>query len=348
MGSIVVVVALYAFSDRNAYRQDSIVRQLSPDPVRDTVAFDLGFNSYYIAGATREKIYLGNFTAPFHMVVVNTLRADTQHVRLSVGNAQQYWFKNIRVHVDSPYFYITDGQMPGLFRGRIDSDWKADKFMFDSAYFMNCVSMTPRSFALFTTSSATQENILAKESADPKHLTMAPAALEKQVDGTFCTDGMLHYSKELQRLVYVYYYRNQYISLDTNLQVLYRARTIDTTSQAKIKVARISSEDFRTMAAPALTVNKKSCAAGSRLFIQSGIMGSYEAEGMFERALVIDVYDLNNAAYVSSFYLPEYNSKKLRDFKVFDDRLIALHDHDLVIYALGKETKMNKRYFTDR
>ena len=44
--------------------------------------------------------------------------------------------------------------------------------------------------------------------------------LEKQIDGVFDVDGILTYSTEPNLLSYVYYYRNEYIIMDSDLTVL--------------------------------------------------------------------------------------------------------------------------------
>ncbi len=59
-----------------------------------------------------------------------------------------------------------------------------------------------------------RENVLLKSRADQRYV------LRKQVDGLLCTDGYLQYSKQFHQLVYTYRYRNQFICLDTNLNVV--------------------------------------------------------------------------------------------------------------------------------
>jgi hypothetical protein len=123
--------------------------------------------------------------------------------------------------------------------------------------------------------------------------------------------------------------------MDTNLNLQYRGKTIDTVSKAKIKVARVSSDNSLTMAAPPLTVNANSCVSHNWLFVHSNLQAKNENAEMFNAASVIDVYNLNNGVYKCSFYIPDYGNKKIRDFWVSGNNLFALNDHYLTTYSLN-------------
>ncbi len=87
---------------------------------------------------------------------------------------------------------------------------------------------------------------------------------------------MLTYDKSLRRVIYLYYYRNQFITFDTNLKLISTGRTIDTNSVAKISIAEIASTKTTTLAAPPLLVNKNCCADNGKLYIQSGLISNNE------------------------------------------------------------------------
>jgi hypothetical protein len=50
---------------------------------------------------------------------------------------------------------------------------------------------------------------------------------------------------------------------------------------------------------------------------------------------VIDVYDLRDQTYQYSFYLPDYDSKTMTDFWVFDGKIVAVLGQHLVMYLLN-------------
>jgi hypothetical protein len=340
---IAIVAMLYALSDSITHKHNNFVRLFPPHPVTERAVLDVKYNSYYIAGMTKNHIYFGNITAPFHLLIMNTLSADTQHVHLSVSDIVKPKLGFLKVKIDSPFFYIMDGTSPSLFRGIInnakhaENHWVARRFMYDSIFFTDGVPIGRSSFVLRTTHflNKNKEDALGKESAYPPHFKLAPTLLEKQIDGIFCVDGMLHYNRELKTLVYVYYYRNQYIVIDTNMNLLYRSHTIDTISKAKIKVATVSSKNARTLAAPPLTVNKHSCVFENFLFIQSNLMAKNEEKKVFDMASVIDVYSLKDKSYQFSFYIFNYNRQKLRGFKIVGDKLVAQFGQYVITYDLN-------------
>jgi hypothetical protein len=315
------------------------VRLLPPHPIKFEKAVDVKYSSYYIAGVATNHVYLGNFAAPLHLLDLGMVAADTQHVRLTIDDPELFKFKTIKVRVDSPHFYITDGVRPALLKGQTAA-WRARRYMYDSAYFTDAVPISAGSFAIRSISSATHSNILSKESKAAPHVQEAPGVLVKQVDGLFCTDGMMHFNRELNMVVYLYHYRNQFLCMDTSLNLLYAGKTIDTVSRAQIKVAAISSNHVVTLASPPLMVNKKSSASGNYLFVNSGLQAKNEDAETFNQASVIDVYALRDGVYQFSFYLYDFNDEKLQGFKVSGDKLVALFGHYVVVYSLvGKYFK---------
>jgi hypothetical protein len=147
-------------------------------------------------------------------------------------------------------------------------------------------------------------------------------------------DGTLHFDKETNRLIYLYFYRNQYSVMDTNLNLLYRGNTIDTVSRAKLKIAAIASDNSENLAAPPVFVNKYSCIAGDLLLLNSNLLSKNEDPEIFAKTSVIDVYSLKDRSYKFSFYIPDYRGKKLRGFRVFGKRLFVLFDHYVLSYPL--------------
>jgi hypothetical protein len=169
------------------------------------------------------------------------------------------------------------------------------------------------------------------------HARIDTSLLERQIDGIFCVDGRLDYDKSVNRIVYTYYYRNQFIVMDSSLNLLYRGKTIDTTSRVKIQVATISSSKTRTLSAPPMIVNGQSFTANGFLFVNSRLLASNERNDAHDGAWVIDVYSLKDGAYVLSFYLYAFENKKPREFAVVGDKLIALTDHYVLVYNLRQK-----------
>src|SRR5690606_175360 len=189
---IITVSILYGLSDKLTHQQNSFYRYFPPHPAVYDNAIDLKYNSYYFAGVSGDNIYLSSLTAPLHMLKVNPATMDTSHYTIKINDNDPLKFSSsTRVNILSPYFYIADGITPRILRGTL-GQWTAKRFMYDSAYFNDAKPIGSKSFTLRTISAKTNENILGKESNIKPHVLLRDHLLEKQVDGIFCTDGMLH------------------------------------------------------------------------------------------------------------------------------------------------------------
>ena len=331
----VLVAVLYAISDKGGHERNSFVRDYRPDMITKLNELDIRWNSYYIAGMIDSHIYLGNVTAPLHLLLTNTALTDTQHVQLSIKNMEDFKLtKALGLKLDSPYFFLADGRMPRFFRGKI-GEWEAEPFMYDSVYFNQSIPIGNSSFAIRTKSSANMEYELGIVTNDTPHVRIEHSLLEKQIKGTFCVDGGLNYSKALDRLVYTYLYRNEFIVYDTDLNLDYRGHTIDTFSRAQIKIAEISSNNSRNLESRPKIINAQSRVSGNYLFIHSALLAKNDHLDALEQSSIIDVYDLKNDSYKFSFQIPNQNEEKLTKFQIFNNEiLVATHDRYLVIYDL--------------
>ena len=341
-----MVAVLYALSEKNVPKQNSFLRHYLPGFITKSNELDIRYNSYYIAGMFDDHIYLGNVTSPLHLFVSNRMLTDTQHVQLDIKNRKKFKLtKALRLKIDSPYFYLADGKMPGLFRGKLGGDWKADRFMYDSVYFNQYEQISDSTFAIRTKSSINLEFELGVVTNDTPNIRLEPDLLQKQINGIFCVDGELNYSKALDRLVYTYRYRNEYIVYDTDLNLNYRGHTIDTFSRAQIKVAEISSNNSMSLGTRPNTFNALSRVSGNYLYIYSALLAKNDCLDVLEQSSIIDVYDLRNDTYKLSFRIPNFKEKKVSRFMVFDNKiLIATHGRYLVTYNLNssylKETNL--------
>ena len=293
---------------------------------------DIKFNSFYIAGVTKDKVYLGNTTAPLHLLLVNPSLTDSQHVRLKVRLDSIREPKRFKLLVDSPYFFMTHGVEPQILRGTIGK-WYAEPIMRDSAYyFVEATPISSSTFALRSYSLLDQGYELAKKTLDS--LDFNNELLVKQVDGLFCVDGKLHYNKRLNRLVYLHFYRNEFIVADTNLLLQYRGHTIDTFRHAMIKVSKLKNGSQSMMSAPPAQTNGLSCVSGNYLFVQSAVLARNEDPEDMVTNSIIDVYDLVSGGYIDSFLIPKYQNQPMRSFEVLGNKVFALCGHHLILYEL--------------
>jgi uncharacterized membrane protein YphA (DoxX/SURF4 family) len=331
--SVAVVTLLFLLSEDIIHHRNNFIRRFPHHPITKTHELDLKHPSFYLAGIEKERIYLGNYVAPLHVVVLdNTLQNQISDIiKLSKPNLP---FSSVQIVVQPPYFYLMDGTVPCIFRGSI-IDWKAGLRVYGSAYFTNAEPLNSETFAIRTISSKNHENVLGTIIIrDTAKVRLAPHLLERQIDGVFDTDGMLLYNTQLKRVLYTYYYRNEYLVSNVSLNTVDRGHTIDTISHAQIKVAHIQSRNENKLAAPPLVVNKRVATFANYLFVHAALMGRYETEAMWDKASIIDVYDFIENSYLFSFYVPNLPDQKMTDFRVIDDVFVALYDHSIVTYKI--------------
>lgn len=326
-----VIGFLWTITENEALDHKTFIRKFTDKSVEQLSILDMGLNSYYLAGSDSHQIYLANFSAPHHLVTAKSSLTDTQHVEIVIPDQKIPDFESPNIKIVSPYFYITDGYLPALFKGSINN-WRAHSLHFHDTYFDQAQPLGRESVIIRTL--VDNESELGKITSAPPNLIIHHNLLKKQIDGIFCTDGMLLFNQQLQSIVYIYYYRNQYLVMDTSLNLLVTGRTIDPVSEAKIRFRRIESKN-QTALIHSLHVNKKSSTYGSRLYINSGLLAKNESKHRFMKSSVIDVYDMILGIYLYSFYIPYYNSKELREFHVRNkETVLVRYDRSLVLFSL--------------
>jgi uncharacterized membrane protein YphA (DoxX/SURF4 family) len=318
---------LYALSDRHPEYQHATFYRAIAEPGLDlTGTLNLGFDSYYFAGLAKEHMYLGNTTAPTHFVTIGKQLTDTLHARLVIPNLR---YRSMQLSADSPRLYLFDGTMPFIFRGAFPD--QVMRLVVDSIDFVRGIALKDDSFVFSVVHQ--RKNSFAKLGANAGYIVFTDI-LSAQGEGIFSTDGMFHFDREDRRLVYVYYYRNEYVVMDTSLHEVVTGNTIDPVGEAQIKVGVSGNGRTMTLAAPPLVVNKSSYVTEGRLFVQSNILARNEDRNRFSQEDVIDVYDLLSREYRYSFYVPSFKGKKISAFAVRDRELFALHGTYLVRYRL--------------
>lgn len=164
--------------------------------------------------------------------------------------------------------------------------------------------------------------------------------VEKQKDCFLCADGMLRYDQEKSRLFYMYYYSGEILCLDTNLNLLYRSKTIDTVKIADVKMSKVNKKDMKTevsQAKPPKMVNKNFIIYSGCLYVLSVLKADNEAKSMLSRSQVVDVYTAENGKYLYSFYIPKYQGKRLQDFRIKGDLIYGIFDSYLAVYKLPRQ-----------
>lgn len=333
VSSISVVTILFMLSENIIHYHNKLTRRFPQSPIQQEAITDLKFNSFYIAGADSSAVYLGNLTAPLMVTILDNKLVQTQQGMINL-NHTDLPFRAVKISVKPPYFFVTDGTVPCVFKGKTN-DWKAKLVYKEGEYFTTAVAVDSSSIAVVTTDKVTGENVLGViQTGSGKKTILNPEILQKQFDGVFDTDGQLHFSEGMNTIVYLYAYRNEFTIADKDLRIRGRGNTIDTISQAKLSIAKDKKHKQRKFSKPPLFVNKRSTVYNNLLFVHSAVPGLYEDDRMWKRTSVIDVYDLSQKSYVLSFTIIHLNDQKMKDFLVYNDQLYVLIGNHIIRYKL--------------
>jgi hypothetical protein len=334
--SILLVIGLYLISEDSIQRNNAFLRRYPPHPAKFIEAQYLKFDSYYIAGASSGKIYLGNSTAPLHALAIDTLFTYTDTIKFSLLELHPKNFSSLQFRVIDSTYYLTDRSIPAIFRGAI-GNWQAKEIEGAVMPFTSIEPIDANSLIFRTSDSISGADELALISTNTlPRFSIKADLLTKQVDGIFDSDGILSYNKCRKEILYTYYYRNQFVTATE--KGIFKAinTTIDTVTIAKFEVAKNQRKREITLGKAPITIQSFAATGGNYLFIKSPRLGKLEPDNMIKQASIIDVYDLTTSTYAFSFYLYDHENEKIHSFTIYGDYLFGLTEHYIVKYRLDK------------
>ncbi len=330
--SISAVVALDLLSFKINRRKNGFIRLFPSHLALPLKIQDIKYNSYYLAGYAEGKIYLGNSSAPYMLLAADSALKDIQQVKLHISGSPPVFPGYNMLAVDSLSVYLMEGEISTIITGSL---WGLNlSHIYKSPPFSFGIPLSPSTFVVRSYYNASGQNVLEKVSV-PSDSIKAIYPLKKQGDGIFSTDGLLRYEPVSKSIVYIYFYRNEIVRLDSNLNVVYESHTIDTISHAYINPTYIASTKSLTLAHPPLLVNKDCSVNKDWIFVRSGLRANNEDQESFDQWSVIDVYSFKDGSYHFSFYLPDLNHIKTKNFAVYGKTLIAMYDHYLYAYRMN-------------
>lgn len=324
------ILGMFLSSEQVIKKVNNFTRRFIQQPFEKEKTLDLGANSYYFAGADEKFIYLGNHTAPQILTAVDADLRFKKEIKISLEK-NTISFQSVRTLVQPPYFFVYDGSVPVVFRGKI-RDFKAQIFSRDDAYFTQIAVLDSTRIAFKSQESKTQKRTigLLDTRAQPR-VTLNSRILGNRDAGLFASDGNLLYDAAHRQLIYMFFYRNAVIKMDEHLNYRAVGHTIDTVSHAT--VGEISLKNgIHKMNTPPLVVNKKMLVANGIIFNESNLIGKFEDRDVWEEASIIDLYASDRQMYKGSIYVfsKGKGKTKMSSFFIRGNAMYALFDNALV------------------
>lgn len=288
-----------------------------------------------ISGATRHHIF---FTVPnpAWLVMMDQSLDQQDTISFPVPASEQLAGNRYTI-VDSPWIYLHANNIPALLSARFDGGGHIKTRKLATTLFTRSVQISPTCMVVRAFDSSRQIQVFQQIDCLSGKVTLSAPIVEQPAgDIGFSTDGMLRYDSLTHHLLYIQFYRNRFFCLDSNLHVLYTAKTIDTIRYNSISIqkVRVGQQDRLMPAAARTIVNDQSCAEQGRLYILSGLVADNEDPVHFRHNATIDCYAISNGNYLGSFHIPYFDGEKLQSFWVKEDRLIALYKDHLSVFSL--------------
>lgn len=336
--SAIIIIILFISSEDIIQNENPFIRRFPTAAAAKVAGIDLQNSNHYVAGAANGLIYLGNEKAPLQIVVFDTNLKKRKQFTIKLER-EDFNFRALTVKIQGNNFYIYDGSVPVIFKGLV-KDWLAKVISVREFGFNDILFPTAQHTIIRGQEPRSNNNILALvDKTKGIRFTINKSLLQKQIDGFFDTDGTMQYSVELQRMIYTYYYRNEYIVSDSQLQLIHRGKTIDTTSRANIKVVKLQKSGDSKMAAPPYMVNKRTAVSNNLLMVNSMLRGKFEQKDAWKAATAVDVYDFTTQKYLLSFYVHDENGFAMKNCFATNEAMYIVSGHYLLKYGFGEIIK---------
>lgn len=284
-----------------------------------------------ISGYTQSHIYFQTLD-PSRLIVTDHQLKNQHDVNLNIAKNNKLT-SAVYTFVDSPNIGILAGRIPAVIKGETKY-LNTSIYKFSSSIFTRGIMISPNSYVIrgFDTSIKRLDQIFMKGNPLTGTIKRENNVSEQRNDAGISTDGTLCYDKKNNLIIYTYYYRNEVICLDTNLNLIRRFNTIDTI--ANNQIVSDTAGKLVTAATPKRLINQTSDVFGGILFNKSVIKGDNEQTTQFRDISSIDMYDLKTGDYKGSLSIPNYKTEKIQRFKIVENRIIALYKSNIVIYNL--------------
>lgn len=172
--------------------------------------------------------------------------------------------------------------------------------------------------------------------------TIKKVTIKRKYDGAFCTDGMLKLDVESGKIFYMFFFRGEFMCLDSNINLNYIAKTIDTITIRNISTSHIKNgkgeyqKNSVKLSKPIKAVNKSYALYQNYIYLLSAIKGDSESNSDFKNNQVVDVYNQKTGKYIYSFYIPNYKGEKAQDLKITNNFLYAVYKSQLIKFQFKK------------
>jgi hypothetical protein len=332
---LVIILAWATLKEVNA--PTDFKREFISQPLKPVNIMDIPREVVDFAGVTNDHIYFKTLD-PAKVFNADIKLQTNQFLTIDIPNDKAI-ASRFNCIVDSPFVYILAGNVPSIIKTHFQGGTTTYKF--PGTVFTRAALLPNNLFALRLFEKTDQ--IFAKGNPATGELTKENNISEKLKDGGISTDGVLVYDKHTGSIIYIHYFKNEILFMDTSLNLIRKIKTIDINSNSSVKAGEGTSKDILTNLSPKRLINAAASVDKGLLFINSRTKADNQEIETFNSNSAIDIYNVNDGTYAGSFNIPYYKGERLYKFKVADDKIFVMYNNYLVSYDLPELTSSNKK-----
>lgn len=335
--SVIVLAILFRYSNRASGDNNGFERVFLDKTVSLVHEIKLGKDFYSMADCEPNAIGIYKNGDPFNIVYFNSKLLTNKGLSFAPGFDKLKKKGPTSVTLIGKTAFILVGR--SATGTRVSTNRRATEVRLDSIPFYQSATIDSNNFLFVSTGKQQGKNIRIVKKVNWGGEMVSHYIPEQQKEGIFSTDGIFDYDRKTKLLVYSFFYRGLLVCLDSNLKILYKAKTIDTIKNANISLKPITKGANKrptgtTFSTPAKIVNRRIYIADDKIYVHSYIKADNEKLEKFEKGDVIDIYSLTNGKYSASFYLPKIRGEKLAEFKIYNNKIFALYNHQIAIFNI--------------
>ncbi len=290
-----------------------------------------------IIGSTATNIFVSTATEGEVLEIDRGLKDKVKRIRIPFFTRyyDSLQLSSLSIEIDSPRIYLFAENKPAIVKTRFDSALFEIRILPPGAFTREAMTDTD-CFILRKYESRLTDQIFVRYNFKTGLLKKEDHISQIYGDGGMITDGQLHVDYKTKGVYFMYYYRNLLLAFDTSLTSVQRFSSRDTVSSFQLKTGLV--KNGPTMAytniTPANIINQANDVQNGLLYNMSTLKADNESDKFFADNSVIDVINLKNGRYLGSISLPGSHGRKIYQFIVSNNRLIALYTNSIMIYDL--------------
>ena len=330
LAPILLVYFLYAFTYQPNKGENGF-RRVYAEPAAQPMDTLGGVLSYgMICGTTAHHFYVESAGQKNELLQLNWDLKDKQVCRFGLPAEQKVWSR-VQYQVDSPGVSLFAGNGPDVFKGLLGKDLLLRRH-YPSGIFMRSVALPDGKYVFRGFRGGNVKGGMAFFYWNP--MDTAPAS-DLQPKGSE-SDGLLRFDTTTRQLVFIQFYKNGILVLDSAFHPQPLIPTIDTVLHARTSdgTYREGGNLFYSNNTPLFFVNWNADVYDGLVYVNSLLRADNEDRLAFETYSDLDVYSLKTRRYLYSIKVPRLNGRKLMSFKMTGDHIAASYPDGIVTYHI--------------